>query len=278
MSRSAAARRLKTRQSDSKNRPVQILLANDDGIHSPGLGALYDELVRLGDVQVVAPAAEQSGVGLGITYLHPLMAKEELRDGKHWGWAVTGSPADCVKLGMLQFCPSRPELVVSGINSGANVGINVLYSGTVAAAIEGAFFGVTSIAVSQSTDEQPDYPRTAKLAVGLIEQLLDRHPDQGSLWNVNFPTARPGWPKGVKTVSMGVKRHVEVMEKRIDPRGRPYYWSGIDPLETHQMEPQTDLCELAEGYVTVTPLNFDLTHPRLLDDYRDQNWVLPQNG
>jgi len=120
---------------------VQILLANDDGIHSPGLSALRDELVSLGDVQVVAPASEQSGVGLSITYLHPLTAREEVRDGEHFGWAVAGSPADCVKLGMMQFCKTRPDLVVSGINSGANVGINVLYSGTVAAAIEGANTG-----------------------------------------------------------------------------------------------------------------------------------------
>src|SRR5210317_982333 len=109
---------------------MKILLTNDDGINSPGLQALFDELQRLGQVQMVAPAVEQSGVGLSITYLHPLQVREEKRGDEHIGWAVQGSPADCVKMGVLEFCEDRPALVVSGINSGSNVGINVLYSGT----------------------------------------------------------------------------------------------------------------------------------------------------
>ena len=254
---------------------MQILLTNDDGIHAPGLRALCDELVALGDVQVVAPAAEQSGVGLGITYLHPILVKEELRDGRHFGWAVAGSPADCVKLGVLEFTRSRPELVVSGINSGANTGINVLYSGTVAGAIEGAFFGVTSMAVSLSLDEPPDYPRAARLAVGLIRQLLEKKIDKGSLWNLNLPATRPDWPLGVKIAALGVGRHVEVMEKRIDPRGRAYYWSGIDPMEDHQMEPGTDVRELADGYITLSPLHFDITHPKSLERFGREEWTLP---
>jgi 5'-nucleotidase len=257
---------------------MQILLTNDDGIHAPGLAAIAAELRRLGDVQVVAPALEQSGVGLSITYLHPLMVHEELRDGEHFGWAVAGSPADCVKLGMLEFCRTRPDLVVSGINSGANVGINVLYSGTVAGAIEGAFFGVTSVAVSLSTEAPPDYRRTARMAVALIEQLLARQPRTGTLWNVNFPDTRPAGPRGVKTVIMGVRRHTDVMEKRTDPRGRPYYWSGLNPIENHQMEPGTDVKELTDGYVTVTPLRFDLTDAGELSRVRDVPWQLPHEA
>ena len=128
---------------------MQILLTNDDGIYAPGLAALERQLHSLGDVTVAAPLTEQSGVGHSITYLTPLMAREVFDDqGRRRGWAVEGSPADCVKLAIAELCPSRPDLVVSGINSGQNAGINVLYSGTVAAAIEGAFFGITSIAVS----------------------------------------------------------------------------------------------------------------------------------
>ena len=254
---------------------MQILLTNDDGIYAPGLRALSEELARLGDVQVVAPSAEQSGVGLSITYLHPLMIDEELRDGRHFGWAVAGSPADCVKLGMLEFCNPPPDLVVSGINSGANVGINVLYSGTVAGAIEGAFFGVTSVAVSLSTRTQPDYPRVARMAVSVIEQLLSQKPKCGSLWNLNFPDTTPEGPRGVKLVAMGVRRHADVMEKRTDPRGRTYYWSGLDPYENHQMEPGTDLKELADGYATLTPLHFDLTERGVLDQHRDAPFTLP---
>ena len=184
---------------------LQILLTNDDGIQAEGLHALYRELVRLGDVQIVAPASEQSGVALSITYRHPLLVHEETRDGRPWGWAVAGSPADCVKLGVLQFCKTTPQVIVSGINSGANAGINVLYSGTVAAAIEGAFFGIMSVAVSQSfEDAPPDYSLTARRAVKLIEQLLSHHPRPGTLWNINFPEQKPGWPLGVKVVPMDV--------------------------------------------------------------------------
>jgi len=148
---------------------MQILLTNDDGIYAPGLAAMGRALRRLGDVSVVAPATEQSGVGHAITFLTPLTAKEIFDGDRSRGWAVDGSPADAVKLGIAEFCPRRPDLVVSGINSGLNAGINVLYSGTVAAAIEGAFFGITSVAVSLEWDEHADYDRAAEIAQKLHE-------------------------------------------------------------------------------------------------------------
>ena len=131
---------------------MQILLTNDDGIYAPGLAAMERALGRLGDVCVVAPAVEQSGVGHSITFLSPLMAKEVFDGERRRGWAVEGSPADCIKLALSEFCP-RPDLVISGINGGLNLGINVLYSGTVAGATEGAVFGIPSIAVSLEYDE-----------------------------------------------------------------------------------------------------------------------------
>lgn len=253
---------------------MRILLTNDDGIYAPGLRAIYEALSERpgNEVQLVAPAVEQSGVGLSITYLHPLMVHEEVRDGKHYGWAVHGSPADCVKLGMLEYCQQPPDLVVSGINSGSNVGINVLYSGTVAGAIEGAFFGVTSVAVSQAVRTPPDYQSAARMAVDLIEQILETKPKKGSLWNLNFPESELGPPKGVKVTKMGVKRHLDVMEKREDPRGRPYFWSGLDPIKNHAMEPGTDLKELTEGYITLTPLHFDLTEQKTVQDLQKREW------
>lgn len=251
---------------------MEILLTNDDGIHAPGLHALAEALQRLGNVTLVAPALEQSGVGLSITYLHPLLAREEFRDGKHYGWAVQGSPADCVKMGMLEFCPRKPDLVVSGINSGSNLGINVLYSGTVAGAIEGAFFGVTSVAVSLSVLSTPDYPQAATLAVPLIETLLDRNVPAGSLWNMNFPQSKPAGPRGVKVVPMGVKRSREKLEKRTDPRGRAYYWSGVETLADTTADVGTDIHEVANGYATITPLHFDLTEHARIADLEDLNW------
>ncbi len=147
---------------------VLILLTNDDGIYAPGLAAIEREMRVLGEVVVVAPATEQSGVGHAITYLTPLTVKEVFGNDsgsgeRRWGWAVQGSPADCVKIGINQFCPRPPDLVLSGINSGLNAGINVLYSGTVAAAIEGAFFGITSVAVSLEFDEHARFDKAARL-------------------------------------------------------------------------------------------------------------------
>ena len=163
------------------------LLTNDDGIFAPGLAAMERALKQLGDVSVVAPATEQSGVGHAITFLSPLTAKEIFDGNRRRGWAVDGSPADAVKLGIAEFCTRRPDLVVSGINSGLNAGINVLYSGTVAAAIEGAFFGITSVAVSLEYDEHADYDRAAKIAIDVLAAILARTPLAGSLFNINNP-------------------------------------------------------------------------------------------
>ena len=192
---------------------VQILLTNDDGIYAPGLAALEHELRKLGDVTVVAPLTEQSGVGHSITYRSPLMARKMYGpagnedSGKQRGWAVEGSPADCVKLAIAELCPERPELVVSGINSGLNAGINVLYSGTVAAAIEGAFFGITSVAVSLEYDDADRYDVAAQQTAAIIQQILAQPNSAQQLYNLNIP------------------------RKALDTQGRsPYRSCGNDPL------------------------------------------------
>ena len=164
---------------------MQILLTNDDGIYAPGLAAMERALRRMGDVYVVAPAVEQSGVGHSITFLSPLMAKEVFDGERRRGWAVEGSPADCVKLAVAEFCPRRPDLLVSGINGGLNLGINVLYSGTVAGATEGAVFGITSVAVSLEYDEHAQFDRAAEMAVSLIEQILAQE-DAGEAHAVQY--------------------------------------------------------------------------------------------
>ena len=254
---------------------MQILLVNDDGIYAPGLRAMYDVLRQVADVTVVAPLVEQSGVGHRITYLHPILAKEIKDETGRYGWAVDGSPADCTKMGVLEFCPTRPDLIVSGINSGANVGINVLYSGTAAAAIEGAFFGINSFAVSLAQGTPPDYHAAGRRAWKLIEQVLKGAADrQGMLWNINLPNTTESGPKGVRLCSMAVRRHTDTIEKRIDPRGRPYWWSGLDPLKNHTLEAGTDVKELIDGYATLTPLHFDMTRPALLAEFSGTEWSL----
>jgi 5'-nucleotidase len=240
-------------------------------IYAPGLAAMERELRGLGEVVVVAPATEQSGVGHAITYQAPLIAKEIFRNNgeaaseQRLGWAVQGSPADCVKIGVQQFCPRMPDLVVSGINSGLNAGINVLYSGTVAAAIEGAFFGITSVAVSLQFDEHAHYERAARLAREIIQQILSQKSAEPQLYNVNIPTAALRGPAEVCVVPMDVVRHDDSYEKRIDPWGRDYFWfKGGPPQSTVGCE--TDLSAIAKGKVTVTPLYYNLTRQAALEE------------
>src|SRR5262249_7132322 len=186
---------------------MRILLTNDDGVYAPGLRAMRKELQKLGEVIVVAPATEQSAVGHSITLLTPLLVQEVLDDQDQFmGWAVEGRPADCVKLALLELLPEPPDLVVSGLNAGSNAGINVLYSGTVAAAIEGAFFRQTSIAVSlEYTKVKPlDFSRAAAIARQIIEQIVARKPEGGALFNVNIPSLEKGPIRGVRTVPQNV--------------------------------------------------------------------------
>lgn len=230
------------------------------------------ELCRLGEVCVVAPATEQSGVGHSITYLTPLIAREVFHDERYpggerqrWGWAVQGSPADCVKIGVIEFCDSPPDLVVSGINNGLNAGINVLYSGTVAAAVEGAFFGITSVAVSLEFARHARFDRAAQLARAIIEQIVEKKNAGPQLYNVNIPTAALTGAPRVASVPMNVTRYDDGFEKRQDPWGRDYYWvTGGPPPRMAAHE--TDLSALARGMITLTPLDFDLTRRTCLAD------------
>jgi 5'-nucleotidase len=251
---------------------MQILLTNDDGIYAPGLAAMQRALARLGDVCVVAPAVEQSGVGHSITFLSPLMAKEVFEGKRRIGWAIEGSPADCVKLAIAEFCPRRPGLVVSGINGGLNLGINVLYSGTVAGATEGALFDIPSIAVSLEYDEHADFERAAELSVRLIEQILTR-PDVNEhlLYNINIPTAALEQPTDVHVVPMATAPWAAEFDRRVDPKGRHYYWAmGTPPVQKGGV--LTDMEAWLQGYVTLTPLRIDRTDTAALERMRD--WKL----
>ena len=251
---------------------MQILLTNDDGIYAPGLAALERQLSKMGDVTVVAPLTEQSGVGHSITYLTPLMARQVFDDaGERRGWAVEGSPADCVKLAVSELCPTRPELVVSGINSGLNAGINVLYSGTVAAAIEGAFFGITSIAVSLEYDDAARFDRAAEQAATIIKQVLAQKNSADHLYNLNIPSRALDHPAEIHVVPVATTPWGEDFEKRKDPRGRKYYWAtGMAPDPPSNTE--TDLSAIRAGHITLTPLQFDMTHQAKLEDMK--NWQL----
>ena len=255
---------------------MRILLTNDDGVYAPGLRALRAELKKLGEVTVVAPATEQSAVGHSITLLTPLLVQEVLdENNESMGWADEGRPADCVKLALLELLPETPDLIVSGLNAGSNAGINVLYSGTVGAAVEGAFYNLTSIAVSlEYTKVQPlNFPKAAGLARRVIEQILARKPAAGTLINVNIPSLEKGPVRGVRVVPQDVQFHTEQFDRRVDPRGRTYFWTSPN-ASVPVPHPDTDVTLLGDGYVTVTPLQFNLTHHERLKAMSAWKWEL----
>ncbi len=244
---------------------MRILISNDDGVHAGGLLALKKALNPLGEVHVVAPEREKSGTGHGITAHKPLRPKQvELGDGS-MGWSVNGTPADCVKLGIEALLPEAPDLVFSGINRGANLGTDVLYSGTVSAAIEGIINGIPSIAISLADYDNPDFQHAAAFAARIAPVLV---PAGGSaseftLLNINVPSGRP---RGVKITRLGSRRYVNVFHKRIDPRGGVYYWMAGEPEDSVPQNPTVDADVDAEAvknnFISVTPLHFDLTEYR----------------
>ncbi|HAA71227.1 MAG TPA: 5'/3'-nucleotidase SurE [Planctomycetaceae bacterium] len=250
---------------------VQILLTNDDGIYAPGLAALEHELRQLGDVTVVAPSQEQSGVSQSITFLRPLVCTAVERASGCPAWTVDGTPADCVKIGLFECCRQRPQLIVSGINGGLNAGINVLYSGTVAAAIEGSTFGIRSIAVSLEQAAQPAFETAAGLARKIIKQLVDQATVDQRLFNVNIPTAALAGSATIRVVPMSPSRYGDQFIKRQDPKGRDYFWATTDP-PPQDADQETDLLALQQGCVTVTPLQYNMTDHKALT--AAENWNL----
>jgi 5'-nucleotidase len=248
---------------------MRILVTNDDGIMAPGLLALKRAMAGLGEVTVVAPTLPQSAIGHAITLTDPIRVhRVALADGTA-GYGVEGRPADCVKLAVLELMPQRPDLVASGVNLGANIGVNVLYSGTVAAAVEGAFYGIPSVAVSIDDSDVVDFDGAARITRRITEQFLARG-GPPSLLNVNVPDLSKGPPKGVRVVPQSLKGWREAWERRSDPRGRHYYWLiGVEETEDHGLD--SDVAAFDDGYVTVTPILFDLTDHARLDEVRGWN-------
>lgn len=261
---------------------MNILLTNDDGLEAKGLINLHQELKKLGKVTVVAPCNQQSGVGHGITIFKPLFIRkvnDHLPD-KESLYAVEGTPADCVKLGIAKIFKKCPDIVVSGINDGANVGIDVFYSGTVAAAIEGAFWGIPSFAVSREKDEKhpdPDFSNAAKLAVAIIRNIIRGGIRQaglpvrgtqagGIVYNINIPCCHPRQMKGIKHTRQGTEYLPDQFISGTDPRGRDYYWmkSGLKKFGTKSTAKATskiisDITALREKYISISPLLANLT-------------------
>ena len=243
---------------------MRILLTNDDGIYAKGLSALYEELSQEADCLIVAPEIEQSAVGHAITISRPLMVRRAMKNGSFLGYAVLGTPADCVKIGIKELAEKPVELVVSGINRGANAGINVLYSGTVSAATEAAIMGVSSLAISLDTHKEADFTYAAKFARKMVRLVINNPIIKSSAINVNIPCLPTEQIKGVCVVRQGQSNIIETFEKRVDPRENTYYWISGEYSSKAQNK-NTDVAALAEGYITITPIQYDLTRYDLMD-------------
>ena len=257
------------------SRPMLILLTNDDGIQAPGIAAMYRELVHLGDVVVVAPETVQSATGHGITLSTPLLTSSVKIENAFVGTAVDGRPADCVKLAVNQLLPRRPDLVVSGVNAGANVGVNVIYSGTVAAALEAAFLGLPAIASSLFLRNHvpTDFARAALLTRQTIERILAHGLPAGQMMNINIPALQPDQPPaGTKVVRQCTRAWVDTYERRQDPRGRDYFWNN-SVFTLGETESDTDVAAIRDGFIAVTPLQFDLTDHRRMSEWAGATWA-----
>ena len=240
---------------------MRILISNDDGIHAEGITELRKTLEELAEIYVVAPDRERSACGHKITMHRPLRVKEITYGPRSRGWSVDGTPADCVKLALEALLPEPPDLVVSGINYGPNLGTDVLYSGTVSAAIEGSINSIPSIAVSLASYEYRDFSHACRLMKKLVQNSAKEIPP-GTLLNINLP---PGPPLGTRVTRLGNRRYVNVFDRRIDPRGRVYYWMAGEPLDIDQDDPGTDVGAVMEGFASITPIHFDLTDYKMMD-------------
>jgi len=237
---------------------VKILLTNDDGIHAPGLMALHRELSKDHEVHIVAPEIEMSAVGHAITLTSPLRVQKVNKNGTFYGYGVSGTPADCVKIAIQELIMPLPDIILSGINLGANVGVNVLYSGTVSAATEGAFLGIKSAAISLDTRLDPDFSFASHFSRKIIQLLMDNVIKEGTALNVNIPALPQNRVKGVAITRQGIGKFKERFERRIDPRGNIYYWlSGEIPV--NEEEPDTDITALKADMISITPIGHDLT-------------------
>lgn len=255
---------------------LNILISNDDGIYSDGIYELAKRMRRLGKVAVVAPDKEQSAIGHAITMHQPLRcSKIKLRDLDLDAWWVSGTPADCIKLGVETLLPKRPDLIISGINNGENLGTDIIYSGTVSAAIEGSIFSIPSIAVSYAKHGEVDYKAAADIAMSIIEQVLKSETKPGMLLNVNIPDLEKNKElKGVKICKLGVKKYRNNFEERKDPRGNSYYWLAGELIEDEIGE-DTDIYAIRNGYASVTPLHVDFTSYE--DIARLKEWKFTQD-
>jgi 5'-nucleotidase len=247
-----------------KTKRPEILVCNDDGIDAPGLYALVQELKKIGSVTVIAPDKQQSAVGHAITMSYPLRMKEFRKNGKFFGYAVQGTPADCVKLAVRAILKRKPDLVVSGINHGSNTAISIIYSGTVSAATEGTILGIPSIAMSVTTYGKVDFRFPAKFAKKLALLVLKKGLPERTLLNVNVPPLKEDEMEGVLVTRQGRSIWNDTFDTRRDPGNKEYFWltGGLDEADT---ELEFDQAAVRNNYISISPIQYDLTDYAMMD-------------
>ena len=250
---------------------MHILVTNDDGVDAPGLLALSQALREVADITVFAPSHNWSASGHVKTMHKPLRVSESLLADGTAALTTSGAPSDCVALAFLGIVDRPIDMVVSGINQGPNLGHDVTYSSTVTAAMEGAIAGVPALAVSLDSYRETDFTAAAHVAAQLVEKMTDNGLRPQTLLNVNVPAVPAEEIAGVLVTRMGLRIYYDELIRRIDPRGRPYYWIGGD-VPGGVLEEGTDLWAVANNYISITPLQLDLTHHELIDQL--QNWDL----
>jgi 5'-nucleotidase len=246
-----------------RQKKLHVLISNDDGIDAPGLHALVSEVKTFADVTVVAPDRQQSAVGHAITMNFPLRVMPYSREGKFYGYAVQGTPADAVKLGVGYLLKRPPDLVLSGVNHGSNTAISVIYSGTVSAATEGTVLGIPSMAISLTTHGKADFTYAAKFGARLARLVAKRGLPLGTLLNVNVPAVPPSRIRGVRVTRQGASVWNDAFEVRRDPANREYFWL-TGRLKVTDTKPDVDEVAVRQRYVSVTPIRYDLTDRKML--------------
>ena len=241
-----------------RKKQPHILLTNDDGIHAEGIHAIYQSLSKSFKVTVAAPDSERSSIGHAITLTHPLWYKKVQRGGRFFGYSISGTPADCVKLTVSAILKHKPDLVISGINCGDNDGCSVFYSGTVAAAREGALMGIPAMAISLASFKNPDFRAAAKIGTRLAAAILRNGLPSGTFLNVNVPDLPAERIKGIRYTRQGQIRIHERFHKRINPHHREYFWM-TGKLPARKKDLTFDTYALYHGFVTVTPIQCDMT-------------------
>ncbi|MBC8346004.1 MAG: 5'/3'-nucleotidase SurE [Candidatus Marinimicrobia bacterium] len=245
-----------------------ILIANDDGIFADGIHALWEAMSEIGEPTVVAPNTEKSAVGHAITISDPIRIEKVKRSGGFLGYAVNGTPADSVKIGVKAIMEQKPDIIISGINAGANVGQSLLYSGTISAATEGTFLGIPSIAISLDSIRGGDWTGAKIVAKKIVKAVMENNLPHGTLLNVNVPNLPEAEIKGYQVTYQGSIYFKDRFEKREDPRGRLYYWM-TGKLINPDTNIQSDGVAIKEGYVSITPLHPQLTHFDYVDKLTD---------